>query len=1002
MRNFTLKRFSMLCVACLAGTAMFAEIQPPQLKLETLTPGEKYVLFNKATPNGYMSRTSWDGAIYFLGANDSHYADYQLEAVKNDDGTWMFKHDNIVPSLVDGTDSIASTDYMCIPSGSGNVNMKDYEAMWIVEEGDYEGYYKLKAGERNNTGVIGLHMHLNSSQQYWVISYPGDGWYPDFEELLDEDGNAVYDETGTYIQMADSTSLNWAFVKAESVVAYSSFATAYELINNYETSYLGIEGYETGFLLTATKVEDMYNNVTLTDSVIGIIKGYIDAKVALYNEIDLAAILAEESGDASLIAAVEAAMAVFNGEIDADKLSAAKLAIIDAVAKHNQGMGDYTSLGVNMSFEDLSAQGGGMTTGLAAPPAGWTLVLDGDTVTTVAEIQAHGVANWCGVNDDCEGEAKDGLYGFGIWTAGFPTVELAQTIEGIENGTYIVSAALMVGANGNGSRRTTQRLFGNLNSTYFGAESDYALSLLDNSEVYAFAGLTEPVTDREMQYMTVRAYVYDGKLTFGMRTDGNIAAALRTASNSAGGDGWFKVDNFRIEKVGYEPEDALNVLAHYVIMMETFLDDGNMMSAVVLELAENKLEEFEVFDSSSSQEDINAAIFSAKALLAQMDASVKLYAQLAQALMAAEENLGIYIDFPGAGELSDVIMEVTEAYDLGEYTDEQIPAVIAKLDAAVEACKKSEILVGKDISYIIKNPSFEDMTSQPGGDTGGVADAPAGWTLVLNGDTCRTAGEIRTQGADGWCAINSGDIISVMLEDGTTVEQQPTEGTKLWGIWCETLPEVELSQTLTGLPVGTYILTADVMVQNNWAGDNITTQRIFANEYIQMFSTEEAHALNLPADAQAAAQRGVDFPEASVSFLTYADYTCLTDDRTTDLLHTMKVTFAVKEDGIAHIGFRTNDVNTSGFSREVGDTDENGENTRGQGWFKVDNFTLYYDSEELPTAIKCIDVEAGAGISQCEYYTIDGIRLAAPVRGINIVKNVMSNGKVSVSKVLVR
>ena len=63
MKNFTLKRLCLLCVASLTGMAMFAEIEPPQLKLETLTSGEKYVLFNKATPNGYMSRTSWDGAL---------------------------------------------------------------------------------------------------------------------------------------------------------------------------------------------------------------------------------------------------------------------------------------------------------------------------------------------------------------------------------------------------------------------------------------------------------------------------------------------------------------------------------------------------------------------------------------------------------------------------------------------------------------------------------------------------------------------------------------------------------------------------------------------------------------------------------------------------------------------------------------------------------------------------------------------------------------------------
>ena len=994
MKNFTFKKLSLLGVACLTGMAVFAEIQPPQLKLETLTSGEKYVLFNKATPNGYMSRTSWDGALYFLSANDSHYADYQVEAVKNDDGTWMFKHDNIVPSLVDGTDSIASTDYMCLPSGSPNINMRDYEAMWVVEAGDYEGYYKLIAGEYNNSYSIGYYMHLNKGQQYWVISYPNAPYYPDFDYKVDENGDAITDENLNYL-MSDSTSLNWAFVKAENVAAYASFASAYDIINRYESAYLGIEGYEAGFQLTATAVEDMYNNVELTDSVISLIKAMTDAKVAFYGEIDAAAALANESGDAELIAAVDAAMAVFNAEIAVDKLNAGKLAIMDAMAKHNQGLGDYTSLGVNMSFEDLTAQGGGTTTGVAAPPVGWNLILNGDTVTTIAEIQAHGVANWCGVNDDCAGEAKDGNYGFGIWTQGFPTVELSQTIEGIENGTYIVSAAMMVGANGNGSRRTTQRLFGNLNSTYFGSEYEYDLAILDNSEVYAFANLVEPVTDRDMQYMEVRAYVYDGKLTFGLRTDANLAAALRDASNSAGGDGWFKVDNFHITKVGYEADDALAVLEHYVSAINAFYDEDYMMASDVLALVEEKLSEFDGFTSSNTQEEINTAIFAAKDLLARMNTSVKLYAQLGEAITAAYDNLDLFIDLPGAGEYSDIITEVSDAYELGEYTDDQIPGIIAMLDEALENCKKSEILVGKDITYIIKNPSFEDQSSQPTGDTGGLADAPKGWTILLNGDTCRTAGDMSAHGIANWCGINSGDPISVTLEDGTYIDRQPTNGDKLWGIWTANIPDVELSQTLTGLPMGTYILTADVMVQNNWAGDNITTQRIFANGYMQMFSTEEAHALNLPEDAQALAQLDAEYPDQAVPFLTYAGYTCESGDRTTDLLHTMIVTFDVHEDGIAHIGFRTNNVNVDGVSRDEGGRD-------GQGWFKVDNFTLYYDSEEVISSIKCIDVEDAATVSACEYYNVNGVRVATLQSGLNIVKQMMSNGTIKVSKVMVK
>lgn len=49
-----------------------------------------------------------------------------------------------------------------------------------------------------------------------------------------------------------------------------------------------------------------------------------------------------------------------------------------------------------------------------------------------------------------------------------PDYEISQTISGLENGTYQITAGVMVGANGNGSRRTSQRIFGNLNSTLFG------------------------------------------------------------------------------------------------------------------------------------------------------------------------------------------------------------------------------------------------------------------------------------------------------------------------------------------------------------------------------------------------------------------------------------------------------------------------------------------------------------------------------------------------------
>jgi hypothetical protein len=109
----------------------------------------------------------------------------------------------------------------------------------------------------------------------------------------------------------------------------------------------------------------------------------------------------------------------------------------------------------------------------------------------------------------------------------------------------------------------------------------------------------------------------------------------------------------------------------------------------------------------------------------------------------------------------------------------------------------------------------------------------------------------------------------------------------------------------------------------------------------------------------------------------------------------MIVTFDVHEDGIAHIGFRTNNVNVDGVSRDEGGRD-------GQGWFKVDNFTLYYDSEDVISSIKCIDVEDAATVSACEYYNINGVRVATLQSGLNIVKQMMSNGTIKVSKVMVK
>lgn len=986
------------CAAMASSLAMNAVERPP-LPVQTLTEGEQYVLFNYVRPDGYMSRTSWDGAVYFLGPQDSNFASHAFTAVKNSNGSWSFTYTTTPEE--EGAEPVVN--YMAIPFGTDNLNFKaDEYAEWFVEEGDYDGYYYIKAGEGNYSYCIDRHLHLNGGGQYIISSEPSIAqFYPDYYggTIKDEYGDDVVDNEG-YAVMADSTSLNWAFVKASDVTDFYIFkASAYVAITNFEKAYLATEGYEAGFQNAVDAAAALYGAEDFDEESVMLINELFDAKKALYQEI-LKAKELNTTEDAVLAASVETAMTAFNTLTDTEALATATQTLLDAEIAYQMGSGEITGLGKNMSFEDLSSQGGNTTTGIGAAPAGWNLYLNGVLSNTADEIRAQGVTAWCGTNADCTGEAKDGNYGFGIWNQAIPETELSQTIVGLENGTYEVSAALMVGSNGNGSRRTTQRIFGNLNSTYFGAESEYDFTSIDNSEVYSFAGLQEPYTDTELQNMTVRAYVYDGTLTFGMRTNGNIKAALRTASNTAGGDGWFKVDNFRIKKIGYVGEDAAAVANHYIGLCTEYSGSGDyQMQASVAESLDAKLAQYGEITAETPEADIIAAILGMKDELAVVESSVKAYQKLYEAVQQHYEYLDEYALYAGAGEYGDAIMEAEGVYDDGEADEAGIESIIAGLELALQECKKSGVAVGVYVN-VIENPSFEDMSNQPGGDSGGVANAPKGWTLTLNGVVCSTASEISSNGVAAWCAINSGDGISVDDGTGNIITQQPTDGAKLWGIWTAAMPDVELSQTIEGMPAGKYVLSADVMVQNNWAGDNITTQRLFANGYVQMFASEEAHAINLPEDAKAAAAiDAVAGDDLDIPHLTYANYTCESGDRTTDLLRPMSVEFGVGEEGIINLGFRTNAVNVNGYDRNDGSANC----IDGQGWFKVDNFQLYYESEEIPTSIG--NVKNNGVLTTVvgrELYTLNGVKVANLQKGINVVKNIMSDGSVKVTKIFVK
>lgn len=1002
-------RKTITLAALVASISMNAQVAPKVLP-ETPVNGKSYILVNKAqSAEQYTSRTTWDGALYFLGEEASHYLDYALTAIDNGNGTWSFS----IPKI--STDEFGNTTelpyYMVIPEGSPNVNVNaDEPVEWKLDKKD-NGFYNIIAGAGNNyslfqsaemTPTKDIRIHLNNGGQYFVATYYGNSWFPDCMGGVTQTDDEA---TGNlYFEANDSTSFCWGFVSPERIDSYYQDLQAVATINNFYNKYKDLEGFSEGFLKSYNACADMYTSSEYNEEDIPVIKSMISNKIAFYNEIEKAASL-NESDDPALAMAITKAVEAFATAVSPAELESAISALQDAEKAYSEGTGDITAYGTNMSFEDLSAQGGNQSSSVAGAPVGWNVYINGKQAITASDVSSSGISAWHGVNNDAEGEIMDGAMIFGIWNGSIPTYELSQTISGLENGTYEITAGLMAGSNGNGSRLTTQRIFGNLNSTYYGSDFDYNIDLLDNSEVFDFACNEIISTDREMRPVTVNAFVYDGTLTFGVRTDGNYAAANRDGGNGAGGDGWFKTDNFKIVNKGYIAEDAVAIYNHYQNIISQF--EGLQMAKKVQEQIEAAtLGEITV---DNSQDEIIGAILNAKELVVVAGASVKAYDKLFNAIELHYGYVDQYQKKTGIGEYADVVDEAYAAYeDMTAEDEAAVDSIIAALNEALKACIQSDdIEEGADLTEYIQNPSFEDLSSQNNNNSDGVANPPVGWNIYVEGNKCETSSDLNKNGVNNWCAINRGDNLNdVYNTQGDPVYNQYTDGDHLWGIWSGAVPVLELSQTIEGLPAGAYTLTADIVVQNDWAGMNLGMQRLFANDYVTMYGAEEDYIQTWDDESHASFPEDVLIAEAidknlegtegyTLKHLNFAGNYSPENYGASSAPYTTTVQFGLPTKGDVTFGVRTSRISA---------TDGLLSGQASLGWLKVDNFHLTYESFEVPigadangesTSVENIKNNEKVAVG---FYSINGTRLAAPQKGINIVK--MSNG--AVSKVLVK
>ena len=259
------------------------------------------------------------------------------------------------------------------------------------------------------------------------------------------------------------------------------------------------------------------------------VKEYNEAKLALYQYLVEALQMCErdipgakEAYDKAIIVYNKAANTI---EEMLKSVEDIKEVIATSIVNYQQDVPASYGI-VNPSFENTSSQHNTNS----SVPFGWTMTKDGVEVTDATQWA------WCGANTDANN--TDGYFIWGVWHWGaYGNMELSQTLKGLPNGRWKLTARLMNNHTENGNMA---RIFADQNSMLAGEASAY--SELPEGENCSFEG-TWAESDRDLSHvMTVYADVNDGMLTIGAKSNG-----------------FFKIDDFKLTYLGDKPTTIADI-----------------------------------------------------------------------------------------------------------------------------------------------------------------------------------------------------------------------------------------------------------------------------------------------------------------------------------------------------------------------------------------------------------------------------------------------------------
>ncbi len=469
---------------------------------------------------------------------------------------------------------------------------------------------------------------------------------------------------------------------------------------------------------------------------------------------------------------------------------------------------------------------------------------------------------------------------------------------------------------------------------------------------------------------TVRAFVIDGTLTFGIRNEGDQ------------GGHWGCVDNFQIKFVGKDLDLALELLEERLVTVVPYLDK-QMNGTIKTRITESYntgtalLEQGENADFDAVIEVVNALATAADGA----EESIEAFELLKHANEVAATDLA----YEGVAE-TESGQELQTEYDTynaayqsesSDLTVEKINEVVAEYKELAMAAKiETGIEAGEDLTFILSNPSYEDQFGLGEG-VNGVYNAPWGWTFCIDSIVCTKAEDMNAAGLNNFTSPDQ----NVLCTDGE------------WGYCMQTgdFPDVYMYQVVKGLPAGTYQVTVDLVVPNNNYDYKLAGQRLYVNNVAQYYGWESEY------DETMLDQLHPE--EVSRTFGGYDEVVVEENGDNGDKgpLNRLTVKVYIEEGEDLTLGVRTDGHWEATWKRASAP-----EGFNNCGWCKFDNMRLSCLAlDEDVTGVE-ETVANGLQVVGQQFFTVDGIQTDGLKKGVNIVRTQYEDGTTVTKKVIVK